>query len=264
MGATDDQIAVAPLPSVDDSSEMGTSFVGGGNLAVFKESDNRDAAWKLVQWLSEADVQTEWYETMSDLPAVEASWDTGPLAEDPLLSVFGEQLEVDQLAAARAHLGAGRRGHRPQHRAGRQRQDVGRGRHGRHAEPGAVDRHRSVSQLATTGAAAAEAVAGARPPGRSGAASLRPASLRRPDPARQARAAWLLAAPFVLLFAVFTVGPVLASLGMSFTDIRITDLRSPLAVEFTGLENYTNLLVGPGVPQGRRATPRCTSCSVSR
>ncbi len=92
MGATDDQIGVAPLPSVDDSSEMGTSFVGGGNLAVFKESDNRDAAWKLVQWLSEADVQTEWYETMSDLPAVEASWDSGPLAEDPLLSVFGEQL----------------------------------------------------------------------------------------------------------------------------------------------------------------------------
>ncbi len=92
MGATDDQIAVAPLPAQDDSAEMGTSFVGGGNLGVFKDSDNRDAAWKFVQWLSEADVQSDWYTTMSDLPAVEASWDSGALAEDPLLSVFGEQL----------------------------------------------------------------------------------------------------------------------------------------------------------------------------
>ncbi len=101
-----------------------------------------------------------------------------------------------------------------------------------------------MSQLATTGAATADAVAGTGRPGRTGRGSRR----RRPgDPTqrRQARAAWLLASPFVVLFAVFTVGPVLASLGMSFTDMRITDLRSPLAVEFTAFDNYTQLLSDP-------------------
>jgi multiple sugar transport system permease protein len=47
------------------------------------------------------------------------------------------------------------------------------------------------------------------------------------------------------LFVVFTAGPVLSSLGMSFTDMRSTDLRTPLAVEFIGLQNYTTLLSDP-------------------
>ena len=47
-------------------------------------------------------------------------------------------------------------------------------------------------------------------------------------------AAWVLAIPFVALFLVFTAGPVLASLGMSFTDMRSTDTRTPFAVAFVG------------------------------
>jgi multiple sugar transport system permease protein len=70
---------------------------------------------------------------------------------------------------------------------------------------------------------------------------------RHVDPTRrqQAVAAWVLALPFMVLFLVFTAGPVLASLGMSFTDIRSTDMRSPFAVGFTGLDNYTQLLGDP-------------------
>jgi multiple sugar transport system permease protein len=70
---------------------------------------------------------------------------------------------------------------------------------------------------------------------------------RHVDPTRrsQAVAAWLLALPFVLLFLVFTAGPVLASLGMSFTDFRRADIRSPLAVEFAGLSNYVDLVQDP-------------------
>jgi multiple sugar transport system substrate-binding protein len=93
-GLSTDKFTVAPLPGQD--SGMGTSFIGGGDLAVFKDSDNRDGAWKLIEWLSQADVQSKWYETMSDLPAVKASWDTGELADDPLLSVFGTQLDDGQ------------------------------------------------------------------------------------------------------------------------------------------------------------------------
>ena len=67
------------------------------------------------------------------------------------------------------------------------------------------------------------------------------------DPMRrqQAVAAWVLALPFMALFLVFTAGPVLASLGMSVTDIRSTDMRSPFSVGFVGIENYTKLLGDP-------------------
>lgn len=59
---------------------------------------------------------------------------------------------------------------------------------------------------------------------------------------RETIAAWALALPFLALFGAFTAGPVLGSLGMSFTDIRQRDLRTPFAVEFTGLANYTKAL----------------------
>ena len=62
---------------------------------------------------------------------------------------------------------------------------------------------------------------------------------------QQAVAAWVLAAPFVLVFLVFTAGPVLSSLGMSFTDLTRADVRTPFGVEFVGLDNYTKLLQDP-------------------
>lgn len=70
---------------------------------------------------------------------------------------------------------------------------------------------------------------------------------RATDPTRrsQAVAGWVLAAPFVLVFLVFTAGPVLASLGMSFTDIRRSDIRSPFAVAFVGISNYADLVQDP-------------------
>jgi multiple sugar transport system permease protein len=74
--------------------------------------------------------------------------------------------------------------------------------------------------------------------GRRRPARRRPSSLAR----RQTVAAWVLAAPFLVLFLTFTLGPVLASLGMSFTDMRSTDVRSPFAVEFVGFEQYADLL----------------------
>ena len=84
-----DKYAVATLPK----DKSATSFVGGSNLAVFKQSANRDAAWKLVQWLSQPEVQAKWYQATGDLPSVESAWKEGVLADDPKLSLFGEQLK---------------------------------------------------------------------------------------------------------------------------------------------------------------------------
>ena len=64
---------------------------------------------------------------------------------------------------------------------------------------------------------------------------------KRPGRLRQALVGWGFAAPFTVLFAVFMALPVLASLVMSLTDLRSTDLRHPFAVTFVGLDNYVKL-----------------------
>ncbi|GAA0497428.1 sugar ABC transporter permease [Paractinoplanes deccanensis] len=58
---------------------------------------------------------------------------------------------------------------------------------------------------------------------------------------RRAWIGWSFAAPFTLLFLVFALLPVLASLVMSLTDMRATDLRTPLAVNVVGFGNFTRL-----------------------
>jgi multiple sugar transport system permease protein len=55
-------------------------------------------------------------------------------------------------------------------------------------------------------------------------------------------AGYLFSLPFLLLFLAFTIGPVVASFLMSFTDLRSADIRKPLAVGLVGLENYSKLL----------------------
>jgi multiple sugar transport system substrate-binding protein len=84
-----DKFAVAPMPT----KKTATSFIGGSNLAVFKDAKNRDAAWKFIQWLSKPDVQVKWYKAVSDLPAVTAGWDDASLSSDKILSTFGTQLK---------------------------------------------------------------------------------------------------------------------------------------------------------------------------
>ena len=58
---------------------------------------------------------------------------------------------------------------------------------------------------------------------------------------RRSLTGWAFAAPFTVVFLVFLALPVLASLLMSLTDLRATDLRHPLAVNFVGLDNYARL-----------------------
>jgi multiple sugar transport system substrate-binding protein len=79
-----------PMPS---GAGDATSFIGGSNMAVFKNSKNRDAAWKFVSYLMKPDVQVRWYQTVSDLPSVQAAWNNETLAGDPQLKLFGDQLD---------------------------------------------------------------------------------------------------------------------------------------------------------------------------
>jgi multiple sugar transport system substrate-binding protein len=83
-----DKVGLAQMPR----EKAGTSFVGGGDLVVFKDSKNRDSAWKFAQFLTKPETQVKWYRTVSDLPAVKTSWEDSALKSDPLLSQFGQQL----------------------------------------------------------------------------------------------------------------------------------------------------------------------------
>jgi multiple sugar transport system substrate-binding protein len=84
-----DKYATAVRPA----GKTSTSFVGGGDLAVFKQSKNQDAAWKLIKYLSQPQIQAAWYQKTGDLPAVQAAWKLPPLSSDTKLAVFGEQLK---------------------------------------------------------------------------------------------------------------------------------------------------------------------------
>ena len=87
-GADPETWTVAHQPT----EEAGTSFVGGSNLGVLADSDNKEAAWAFVEYLSQPEVQVTWFETIKDLPSVQSAWDDPALADDPLLSAFGDQL----------------------------------------------------------------------------------------------------------------------------------------------------------------------------
>jgi len=85
-----DKYSVFPMPVKEKSA----SFVGGSNLGVFKTTKNRDAAWKLVQWLAKPEVQVKWYQMSTDLPSVTSAWQDPALTADTKLATFGKQLET--------------------------------------------------------------------------------------------------------------------------------------------------------------------------
>ncbi|HET7822530.1 MAG TPA: sugar ABC transporter substrate-binding protein [Ornithinibacter sp.] len=87
-----DKYDVMPIPADKQSS----SFVGGSNLVVFKNTKNRDSSWKLVNWLSDPKTQVKWYGMSTDLPSVKSAWQDPALTADAKLAVFGKQLETAQ------------------------------------------------------------------------------------------------------------------------------------------------------------------------
>ncbi|OZG49934.1 carbohydrate ABC transporter permease [Bombiscardovia coagulans] len=62
---------------------------------------------------------------------------------------------------------------------------------------------------------------------------------------RRTLIAWGFSLPFVVVFAIFMLIPLLASLLMSFTDITARDIQTPFNVNVTGLSNYIHLFQDP-------------------
>lgn len=85
-----DDWATAPLPGPDGA---GIGVAGGSSLVIFRTSQHKDAAWQLIEYLSQPAVQQRFYELLGDLPPRRSSWQGAALRDDPKLRAFREQLE---------------------------------------------------------------------------------------------------------------------------------------------------------------------------
>lgn len=80
----------APLPGPDGP---GASIAGGSSLVMFRSSRHKDAAWQLIQFLSQPDVQRRFHDLTGDLPPRRSAWTDSALADDAYAKAFREQLE---------------------------------------------------------------------------------------------------------------------------------------------------------------------------
>ena len=87
-----DKWATAPMPSRDGKSP-GISMAGGASLVIFRASKQKEAARKLIEFLSEPAQQVRFFELTGDLPARRAAWQAPALAAEPRFPAFREQLE---------------------------------------------------------------------------------------------------------------------------------------------------------------------------
>nr|WP_235974279.1 sugar ABC transporter substrate-binding protein [Luteimonas deserti] len=88
--ALQDQWGTAPLPGPDGP---GAGIAGGTSLVMFRDSPNKDASWKLMEFLSRPDIQQRFHAMIGNLPPRRSTWDFPQLREDPYAQAFRDQLE---------------------------------------------------------------------------------------------------------------------------------------------------------------------------
>jgi multiple sugar transport system substrate-binding protein len=82
----------APLPGPTGEAS-GVSMAGGSSLVLFRASKHKDAAWRLVEFLSRPAQQARFYRLCGDLPARQEAWRDSSIAGDRNLAAFRRQLE---------------------------------------------------------------------------------------------------------------------------------------------------------------------------
>jgi multiple sugar transport system substrate-binding protein len=89
----DGKWSVTTIPAGTDS----TSLLAGSNLGVWGATDNQSGALDLLDYLSQPEVQVQWYELDGQLPTVKAALADDALTSDPLVAVYSEQLANSRL-----------------------------------------------------------------------------------------------------------------------------------------------------------------------
>jgi multiple sugar transport system substrate-binding protein len=84
------QWGTAALPGPDGP---GAGIAGGTSLVIFRDSKQKEASWKLIEFLSRPAIQERFHSIIGDLPPRRSTWEYPSLANDPLAQPFRDQLE---------------------------------------------------------------------------------------------------------------------------------------------------------------------------
>lgn len=85
-----DKWMTAPLPGPDGN--IGVSLAGGSGLVMFRNSKHKEKVWKLIEYLSEPDVQLQFYHIATDMPSRIEAWRDSSLASNTYARAFYVQL----------------------------------------------------------------------------------------------------------------------------------------------------------------------------
>ena len=85
--------STAPLPAPDGTPYPGVSLSGGSSLVLSKSSKKKEAAQKLIAFLSRPDIQARFYLLSGDLPARRSAWKQPKLVADREIAAFRTQLD---------------------------------------------------------------------------------------------------------------------------------------------------------------------------
>lgn len=85
-----DQWGTMPLPGPDG---LGAGIAGGTSLVIFRSSERKAAAWKLIEFLSRPEIQQRFHALIGDLPPRRSTWAHPVLANDEYARAFRDQLE---------------------------------------------------------------------------------------------------------------------------------------------------------------------------
>ena len=89
--AVRDQWMTAALPG--SGAEPGVSLAGGASLALSRTSPRQEAAWALLEFLTEPEQQARFYQLTGDLPARQSAWTDPALAGNRYAQAFRQQLQ---------------------------------------------------------------------------------------------------------------------------------------------------------------------------
>ena len=80
----------APLPG---PGGPGASIAGGSSLVLFRRSQRKDAAWRVIEYFAQPAVQLRFHALTGNLPPRRSTWRDPALASDPYARAFSNQLE---------------------------------------------------------------------------------------------------------------------------------------------------------------------------
>lgn len=92
IGNLSDKWSTAPMPGYKNEYP-GLSLAGGSSLVIFKNSKYKKEVWKLIEFLSEPEMQLKVFKLTNNLPSVINAWKDSSLSEDIYMKAFYLQLQ---------------------------------------------------------------------------------------------------------------------------------------------------------------------------